>query len=520
MMTRQIKKILIVGGGTAGWMSAAYLNRALGRSVQITLIESSEVVPIGVGEATIPTFGTTMEFLGFQDADWMPAIGATYKSAIRFVDWNVSAPGEPSADYWHPFGLRPEPHVLPYGAPFFPPNGESFSVLHYALKRRLDGDTTQLAAMIDSAPAMCIEQRSPKLSEDSELNIRTAYHVDAGLLSKFLRTAAKERGVKHIVDNVVDVERNASGGIDAVIRKSGQRVIADLFLDCSGFRSILMNQALEEPFLDESGTLLCNAAVAMPCDGNAENDLPPFTTSTALRNGWVWDVPLFHRHGCGYVYSSGHTSESEAEAELRRFLGPRCHNSTAKHIRMRVGRSRRWWKHNCVAVGLSGGFLEPLESTGILFIEFGLAALVSMFPDEQCHRARQSFYNETMTEMYEEIRDFLVLHYYLNARQDSDFWHDARAKSTLPDSLKTKLEFFTQSLPLLDGYRFTIFRAFSYSCILDGNNRLPDHPHPVLEHIGYELGDQLIANIQSQTKERLAKMPSHYEYLKAMGHGR
>ena len=517
-MPKQIQKILIVGGGTAGWLSAAYLNRALGNSVEVSLVESRTINPIGVGEATLPTLAWTMKFLGFADTQWMPKIGATYKAAIRFVNWNVTKPGEANATYWHPFGDRPETHVQPYDAPFFPPNGETISILHYALKRRLTGNKTPIACMIDSAPALCDRKLSPKQDENSPLNIRTAYHVDAGLLADFLRNIATSRGVGHIVDDVTNVRLSESGHIKHITTQNGLDLTADLFIDCTGFRGLLLNQAMDEPFIGDSGTLLCDSAVAIPTVRDSTTNLPPYTTATALQHGWVWDVPLFHRHGCGYVYSSSHCSSSDAEMELRSFLGSRAISQNAKHLQMRVGRNRNWWKHNCIAIGLSGSFLEPLESTGIFFIELGLATLVSLFPDLDFHPARIKRYNGILENAYEEIRDFLVLHYYLNARNDSDFWRDARRDQVLPNSLRNKLELFEHSLPLLDSYQFVIFRAFSYSCILDGNNRLPNRPFPLLEHIGYTHGERLFTELRTKTERRIQAMPTHYQYLCNMGH--
>lgn len=517
MTDARIKKILIVGGGTAGWLSAAYLNRVLGESVEITLVESSTVAPVGVGEATLPTLRATMSFLGFRDEDWMPEIGATYKSAIHFVGW-IESPGYGEAtSYWHPFATRPEPHVLPFERPFFPEVGAGFSLLHYALKKRLGGSTTPLAQTIVPTPAICARKLSPKHPTEPSFDLVSAYHVDAGLLGAFLRKVATERGVTHVVDDVVDVRLRERGFIHHVKTKGGRVLCADLFIDCSGFRGMLLNGALGEPFESGAEHLLCDSAVAISCRSRPEHEgLNPYTTATALRCGWAWDIPLYHRSGCGYVYSGDVMTPTTAEAELRAFLGERAEGADAKHIKMRVGQSRNLWVNNCVAVGLAGSFIEPLESTGIFLIEYGLATLVNLFPDKGGNSARRKQYNRAMRDMYEETRDFVVLHYWVSRRRDTEFWKAVKHEARLPESLREKLAFLELSLPTWDPLKLTIFRSFNYACILDGAGRLPKRPLPVLEHTGYEAGEQALRRIRERTELLVAKMPGHYDYLTRM----
>ena len=511
-MNEQVQKIVVVGGGTAGWLSAAYLRRALPDSVSITLVESERIGRIGVGEATIPTLGATMAFLGYPEDEWMPAVGATYKAAIRFVGW-----GRPHADgtphsYWHPFIARPEPTVLPYEAPFFPELGRGFSLLHYALKRRLEGSSQSIAEMMLPTPALCEAKRSPR-HPDSSRDLVTAYHIDATTFASFLCERTVERGVHHVLDDVVSVDMAGDERIRAVRTASGRELEADLFIDCTGFRGALIRGALGAEFQSDADRLLVDRAVAF-AKPNAEGEgLEPYTTATALKHGWTGHIPLMHRTGCGYVYSSAHTTPEEAEAELREHLD--LPDAEARHLRFRVGRADRMWIGNCVAIGLSASFLEPLESTGIFLAEFGLATLVSLFPDQRCDPALSQRFNDVMADMYDEARDFVLLHYLVSDRDDTAFWRDARAVPRT-STLDHKLSLYQARLPVLDELKLTLFRSFNYTCILDGCGALPDVPHPMLEHTGYDAGYAALDAIAADTAVRLEDMPDNHTWLSEM----
>lgn len=515
-MDERIRTIVIAGGGTAGWLSAAYLNRALGDSVKITLVESSAVDTIGVGEATIPSLSYTMEFIGFCDHEWMPHVNGTYKAAIKFADWAPSV----RPYYWHPFSTqRPEPMASPFERPYFLEVGTGLPLVHYAMHERLNGNKDFLSSMCVPTNALCEEKRTPIHPTDPRMNVRTAYHLDAGLLAKFLRKVATGRGVHHRIGHIGEVELDDRGYISALKLTDGARLEADLFIDCTGFRSVLLNGALKEPFENDNKHLLCDSAVAISCENNPERDgIAPYTTATALKYGWMWDIPLFHRSGCGYVYCSSFLDKESAEREAREFLGPRSDKGSANHIKIRVGRSRNLWVKNCVAIGLSGSFIEPLESTGIFLIEYGLQNLLTLFPNRRFSAPFIRKYNQNMRRMYEELRDFVVLHYCINKRTDTDFWQAVREPGTIPDSLKEKLEFFKESLPILDS-GFAMFKTISYACILDGNGELPNHGYPLLEHVGYEAGLKRLAAVREDTRRLLAGMPTHYEFLKRMYQG-
>jgi hypothetical protein len=515
-MDDRIRRIVITGGGTAGWLSAAYLNRALGPDVDITLVESSSIDTIGVGEATLPSLSYTMEFLGFRDHEWLPQVNGTYKAAIKFVGWAPSV----RPYFWHAFSPRPEAMASPYENPYFIEVGQGFSLLHYAFHARPEGSQEQLGGYVMPTNALCEANKSPLHPTDPSLNMRTAYQLDAGLLTKFLRGVATERGVRHRIGHVGDVEVDDRGFITALKLTDGTRIEGDLFIDCSGFHGLLLNGTLKEPFQSDNKYLLVDSAVAIPCENNPERDgLAPYTTVTALTHGWTWDIPLYHRNGAGYVYSSQFTDKEQAERELRGFLGPRSEKGNARHLKLRVGSSRNQWVKNCVAIGLSAAFLEPLESTGIFLIEYGLATLVTLFPDKRFPASFAKKYNDIMRTIYTETRDFIVLHYCINKRHDSEFWHAVREPSAIPDSLREKLEFFKECLPVNDPSGFVMFKALAYVSILDGNGELPKRGYPILQHTGYEAGLKKLEMIAEQRRKMLAQMPSHYEYLKRMYRG-
>ncbi len=515
-MDDRIRRIVIAGGGTAGWLSAAYLNRALGTDVEITLVESSAIDTIGVGEATIPSLSYTMEFLGFRDHEWLPQVNGTFKAAIKFAGWSPSV----RPYFWHAFSPRPEPMATPYQNPYFIEVGQGFSMLHYAHHARKAGSQEQLGGFVLPTGALCEAKKSPLHPTDPSLNLRTGHHIDAGLFNKFLRGVATERGVKHRVGHVGDVELDEGGLIKALKLTDGTRLEGDLFIDCSGFHGLLLNGALKEPFQSDSKYLFADSAIAIPCESNPERDgIAPYTTATALSNGWVWDVPLFHRSGAGYVYSSRFTDKETAERELRGHLGERSDKGTARHLKLRIGSSRNLWVKNCVAIGLSGCFLEPLESTGIFLIEYGLANLVTLFPDKRFPAPFAKKYNDIMRAIYTETRDFIVLHYCINKREDSDFWRAVREPDAIPDSLHEKLEFFRECLPVTDPSGFVMFKTLAYVSILDGNGELPKRGYPILQHVGYEAGQKKLAMIAEQQRKMLAIMPSHYDYIKRMYKG-
>jgi tryptophan halogenase len=514
----RIESIVIVGGGTAGWLSAAYLNRALGPGVKITVVESPTIQRIGVGEATVSTLRYTMAFLGLADEDWMPHCNATYKTAIRFADWNrPPTEGAPPDHYDHPFFERREDLVKPFGMGYFPERGEGISICHYWHARHLAGDREPFASACFSGPAICDARLSPREIGSRDYALFTAYHLDAFLVGDFLRDLSVARGVEHVRDDVIDVTLDECGFIASVSTRGGRTIEGQLFLDCTGFRGLLINGALKVPFVSEGRSLLCDSAVAMPAAHHPpERGLAPFTTSTARGAGWIWEIPLYHRYGTGYVYSSRFESPEGAERELRTFLGGRADDSPANHLNMRVGRNARMWEKNCVAVGLSGCFVEPLESTTIFLIEYTLANLVTYFPDKRFAAPRAEQFNRTMQDMFEEIRDFIILHYVLANRRETPFWKAVHEETLIPDSLKEKLAYLGECLPMLDHFSNFVFRERSYTCVLAGLGKLPPSPLPLLAHLDPRLGEERFAEARRKTADLVSRLPGHREYLSWM----
>jgi hypothetical protein len=498
-----IRSIIILGGGTAGWMSAVYLQRALssrsGPPCRVTLIESSDIGTIGVGESTTPAFGQTMKFCGLEEEDWMAECNATFKFAIKFAGWS----GRPGYDeFWHPFEE--------------PPNVGNISLAHYWLRRHLRGDSSPYFSSCYSCIPMCEEHRAPKISNLQSYDgvIEYAYQIDAGLLATYLKKVGKERGVVHVVDNVLAASLTGDGRVGSLRTERHGELSADLFVDCSGFGGFLINRALGEPFESYSDYLSCDRAVAMPASNAEGEGLQPYTTATALDAGWAWHVPLIHRSGNGYVYSSAHLSPDEAEAELRRRLGDRAKDSEARHLRMRVGRTRRAWVKNCVSIGLAGGFIEPLEATAIYLIDAGLYNLRLNFPTRAFEPELRSHYNRKMQEHYETIRDFIVMHYCTTNREDTSFWAENKYRKNIPDKLRERLEIFREMLP---GQDWIDFREFypetSYLAILFGMGCLPKRSLPILEYQDDAEVEEIFQAVAEQGREAARRLPDHRAFL-------
>ncbi len=513
----RIKSIVVVGGGTAGWLTAAYLNRALGTQVKITVVESKLIGRIGVGEATVSSWRITMKWLGFDDEDWMHRCNGSYKTAIKFENWNrAPIAGQPDEYFYHPFFDWVENLSKPFAAPYFRGRGEGISVIHYWMKRYLEGHREHFARAAFPTPTLCDLQRSPRQIGNTNYEYNTAYHLDAFLVGDFLRDVVLKRGgVELIYDDVESATQDERGFIKSVKTKQGREIAGDFFVDCTGFRALLINGTLKSRFVSENPSLLCDSAVAMPAKTDPEkNGINPYTLARTATSGWMWVIPLFHRDGCGYVYSSPFPNKDSAEAEIRGYLGARAQDSPANHIRMRVGRNERIWDKNCVAIGLSGCFIEPLESTTIFLIEYALANFLTLFPDKECSPARADKFNLVMKGMYEEIRDFIIMHYSLAHRDDTAFWKAVKQDAVIPESLRTKLAFFEESLPILDEFTNLVFRERSYTCILSGMNRMPKKGLPLLDFIGAKEGYEKLEEIKRNTARLVELLPGHYEYLK------
>lgn len=449
-----IRRIAIVGGGTAGWMAAAYLARMLGHArPDITVIDSSEIGTVGVGEATVPAIRDFLAAVGLADADVLDATEGTIKLGIRFRDW-----AQPGHEFFHPFGL--------YGVPA---RGVAFH--HYWLKRCLAGDPSPL-----SDYSLCTQLATrglflaPPDRPVSDLGIFDfALHFDASRFADMLRTLSLSLGVTHIDGRIVAVDQAPGNGhVQAVRLVDGRAVSADLWIDCSGFRGLLIGDAMGVPFVDWRQWLPCDRAVALGCERSGPH--LPETTATARAAGWQWHIPLRHRIGNGYVYCSDHIDDDAAEAALRAEMGG-APMGDARRLRFTPGHRAHFWRGNVVAIGLAAGFLEPLESTSITLIQSGLERLVRLFPDHRFDPRLAALFDRQSQLEFERIRDFLIAHYCFNRRSGEPFW-DRMREMALPDTLQHKIDGWRAQGELVR-YEWESFQDPSWLSIYAGFEELP-----------------------------------------------
>ncbi|MDB5454895.1 MAG: tryptophan halogenase [Caulobacter sp.] len=494
MADRAIRTIVIVGGGTAGWMTAAGLAAKLrDLPIDIRLVESSEIGTVGVGEATVPHIRHFNASLGLDEADFMRKTQATYKLGIEFRNW-----GRVGDSYIHPFGA--------YGATI---GGVGFH--HHWLRARQGGDPTPLEAYSLPIRAARLGRFAPPSPDPRSLasTFSYAYQFDAGLYAAYLRAYAEARGVVRTEGKVADVIlRGEDGFIEAITLESGERIAGDLFVDCSGFRGLLIEQALKTGYEDWTRWLPCDRAAAVPCE-TVEPSIP-YTRATAFDAGWRWRIPLQHRVGNGYVYCSEHISDDEAAGKLLADLeGPAL--AEPRFLRFVTGRRKKQWSRNCVAIGLSSGFLEPLESTSIHLIQVAITTLLELFPDRDCAQADQDEYNRVMDLEFERIRDFLVLHYHATERTDTPFWA-ARRAMPIPDSLAYKMDLF-RDRGVVVKYKDGFFLEPSWLAVYLGQNVVPLAYDPVSDTVpDAALAQRLAAMRQTIDKTALA-MPTHADWI-------
>lgn len=505
-MADRVQNVTIVGGGTAGWLTAciihSFLNRRKDkRPVNVTLIESPNTPIIGVGEATVPGMVRLLKQLNIDETRFFRECNSSFKLGVKFVDWNRSKKGNPQS-FVHPFQAAPYIDGFPVAYYY-----------HAFAKGDFVDETLPQMAAIDNV-------RAPRElgAKDYESLMSYAYHLDAGKFAGFLRDVSVERGVTHVLDDLVDVEIGENGRVDALhFERTGRREV-ELVIDCTGFRGLIMRKALGEPRVSWNNHLLNDTALAVQIDHDDRTHLEPYTRSTALGAGWVWNVPLYNRIGTGYVYSSAFRTEEQATEEFLAHLGPRAKGKTPRAIKMEVGRSQRGWVGNCVAIGLSGGFIEPLESTAIYMIEMAARWVVDLFPDAGISEPLPRRYNQRMDGLYNEVRDFVMLHYLLSNRT-GDYWEAARNEVDVSDWLKNNLEVWKYTLPYtLDVAGNSLFNEWNFIFVLMGKRY----------YAGRELSmDGLLDAAKWQeytdmmTKKKQAvmdRMPTHYQLL-AKVHG-
>ncbi len=456
------KRVVIVGGGTAGWITAnALIDRWGDRGIEITLVESPDIGTVGVGEGSTPQLKVFFDTIGVEESEWMPRCKATYKNGISFANWSTKPGFE---RYFHPFASQSDRFT-------------STAFFFNTLARRQGVDVHGHPDRYHLAARLAENRQGPKPDENFPFVVDYGYHFDAQLVGQYLGEVARSRGVKHLEARVLQVNQSADGDIASLSTEGGQLIEADFFVDCTGFRGALIQQTLEVPFLSFSENLFNDSAVVLPTA--QVEDIGSQTVSTALKYGWAWEIPLTHRIGNGYVYSSAFCSADEAETELRGVLGLLDSDVEARHLKMKVGRLASHWHRNCLAVGLSQGFIEPLEATALnLVCNTVNSFMVFVEKDQGLSGKSRDAFNQRVNRDFELVRDYIVAHYVLNSRRDTEYWLQNAQNRNLSDRLLQILQIWTSGKNLSEEIERqqipTSYTARSWYCLLSGYGYYPD----------------------------------------------
>lgn len=488
-----IKKLVVVGGGTAGWMAASSFSRYLKQQCEVVLIESEEIGTVGVGEATIPQISLFNKSLNIDEDEFIKSTNATFKLGIEFVNW-----GKKGDSYVHAFGgLGRDMESLPFH--------------HYWLKLHKQGRSADVGEYCLNSLA----SRKSKFMKSIEAgnsplsHIVYAYHFDAGLYARFLRAHAEKMGARRIEGKIINVKLNQDNGfIESVTMADGNMVEGDLFIDCSGFQGLLISKALGVGYIDWSHWLPCDSAWAMPSE--RLTPLPSYTRATAHSAGWQWRIPLQHRTGNGHVFSSRFMDSDEAREILlnniqgKAFADPRL-------IKFITGRREKFWYKNCVALGLASGFMEPLESTSIHLVQSAIARLLSIFPYKNFNLQEIDLFNEQLGFEYERIRDFIILHYKATERDDSPFWNYCR-EMNVPEALQKKIDLFKVNGQV---YRYNneLFNEVSWVEVMLGQRVIPEGYHPLVDVLPENEFERRMNHIKSIIDTSVDYMPDHAEFI-------
>jgi tryptophan halogenase len=484
-----VKRVVVAGGGTAGWIAAAALVKHLGPLLDITLVESDDIGTIGVGESTIPTSRTFHQFMGIDEREFMRVTQSTFKLGISFENW-----ARDGDRYIHAFGTTGRSTWM---ADF----------QHFWLEARREGIAGDFGDY-------CLElqaARAEKFGKSEQVPINYAYHMDATPYGKYLRKLAEGAGVKRMEGKIRDVRQNGeTGHIEAIELESGVSVEGDLFIDCTGFRGLLIEQKLKAGFDDWSHWLPTNSALALQTE--AVGPPLPYTRAIAHSAGWQWRIPLQHRVGNGFVYSSAHMSDDDARSQLlERIEGKPI--AEPRLIRFKAGTRRKSWVGNCVALGLSSGFVEPLESTSIHLVKIAITRLIQNFPFAGIGPARTDWFNQLSSRELEGIRDFIILHYHATERTDSDFWNDCRTMN-VPDSLSERIELFREAaIAIQDSH--DLFRTDSWVQVLLGQRVEPRSWHQVARLMPEGRLKESLDALRGNIAGAVAGMPPHEQFLKS-----
>ena len=483
-----VKRVVIVGGGTSGWMAAAAISKLLGQQLEIILIESDEIGTIGVGEATIPTMLSFHRLLEINEKDFLRATNGTFKLGISFENW-----GGLGEKYIHSFGKT--------GKEFWA--GEFHHFWLKGIERGIDTSFGDYCLELQAAKA-------GKFAINDKPWINYAYHIDAAAYAKFLRVFSEGFGVKRIEGMLENVNLDAeSGNIESVQLRSGEIIAGDLFIDCSGFRGLLIEQALHTGYEDWSHWLPSDSAVAVQTESVSAP--PPFTRSIAHESGWQWRIPLQHRVGNGFVYCSRYISDNDAKQLLMDNIEGQP-LTEPKVIKYRTGRRLKGWNKNCIALGLASGFVEPLESTSIHLVSSGLIRLLRLFPFEGLNQVTIDEYNRQSSQEIECVRDFIVLHYHATQRNDSPFWRHCRSMP-IPASLSHRIKLFKETGRIFIAAD-ELFRVDSWTQVMIGQGIVPERHHPVFNEMSDEELNKFLTGYRESIERFVGTLPSHEDFLK------
>ena len=484
---KKIKKVVIAGGGTAGWMTAAALSKLLGKGIEVVLIESDEIPTVGVGEATIPTLHIFHQLLGINEQEFMAATNATFKLGISFENWR-----DINKDYIHSFG-------------FLGQGCWAAGFQHFWLKGRAKGIVSEIG---DYVPEH-LGARAGKFAVLANQELNHAYHLDAGLYAKFLRSLAEKHGTTRVEGKISQVNLdNESGYIDSITLASGEIVEGDLFIDCTGFKGMLIEGALNTGFEDWSHILPCDSAIAVQT--KMVRKPVPYTRSIARDSGWQWQIPLQNRTGNGLVFCSKYMTDEEAKQTLLANIQGELLNEP-RVIKYKTGTRRKHWNKNCVAIGLSSGFIEPLESTGIHLFQKSIVRLMQMFPSQGINQADVDEFNSQAKTEVDNIKDFIILHYHLTERTDSPFWRYCK-NMEIPDTLKHRMSLFKESGQVFKKAE-ELFGETSWIQVMMGQGLMPEQYHPIVDLMSDEELTSFLNNIKSAVKRKVDNWPDNNDFI-------
>lgn len=482
-----VKKVVVTGGGTAGWVAAAALSKRLGKLIEVVLVESEQIGTVGVGEATIPPMRTFHSLLEIDEQEFMRATNAVFKLGIAFKNW-----GNIGDHYLHPFGSTGQGNYI----------AEFQHLWLYGKDKGIDAPYDEYSLEIQAAKA-------GKFAISKKGSIQYAYHLDATRYAKFLRGFSEKYGAKRIEGKIQQVQQHDNGDIKALVLESGEIVEGDLFIDCTGFAGLLIDKTLKTPYENWSHWLPCNGAIAIQTE--SVEPPRPYVTCTAHDAGWQWHIPLQHRVGNGNVFCSDFMSDERAVDHLLSKVQGKV-LTDPRVIKYKTGRRKVFWNRNCIALGLSSGFVEPLESTSIYMFMIGVVRLIQMFPFSGINQSVVDEYNhESITEL-EGIRDFIILHYHATSREDSEFWRYCKNMS-VPDSLTHRLKLFNES-----GFYYhrdkELFRKDSWVHVMMGQGIMPENYHWIYKTRSDDELTEYLGNMRQMIRDAVEKMPTHEEFIR------